>query len=122
MEQNLSPQARAMLADILGEEKVTYSAVYPDKVRSDHRFDKLASYHFVEIPQGFNYANRPNKVAYDSDTILRFTPGILKDPKVSRDRKVMMMRYLIHVMGDIHQPLHVGNGVDTAPTYASELG
>jgi hypothetical protein len=112
MEQYLTSQARAMLADILGEEKATYSAVYPDKVRGDRRFNKLASYHFVEIPRGFNYANRPNKVEYDSDTILRFAPGILKDPKVSRDRKLMMMRYLIHVMGDIHQPLHVGNGVD----------
>ena len=37
---------------------------------------------------------------------------ILKDINASREMKMIALRFLIHVVGDIHQPLHVGNGYD----------
>jgi hypothetical protein len=48
----------------------------------------------------------------DSVTIVKKVPAVLMDSKTSRDEKMVWLRYLIHVVGDLHQPLHVGNGMD----------
>ena len=36
----------------------------------------------------------------------------LKNNKSSVDKKKFALRFLIHLVGDLHQPLHVGNGLD----------
>ena len=36
----------------------------------------------------------------------------MKDNNVSLDEKAFYLRYLVHLIGDIHQPLHVGRGQD----------
>jgi hypothetical protein len=44
-------------------------------------------------------------------TVLLKFPGIVAG-RTSREQKMIALRYIIHVVGDIHQPLHVGNGID----------
>ena len=47
--------------------------------------------------------NRPVKVQRDADTVLRMAGDVLKDPKASRDLNIMVLRYTMHIVGDIHQ-------------------
>ena len=41
----------------------------------------------------------------------RFT-AVLRDPEASLENRQLALRFLIHIIGDIHQPFHVGNGQD----------
>src|SRR6185437_16951518 len=113
-ERNLTPEAKKMVQSILGVEPMAVAATFPDKVRSDPRFKDFTPYHFLEIPDGYDYENMPasERAEKDAHTIISQVPALLKDPKVSRDRKMTLLRYLIHVVGDVHQPLHVGNARD----------
>jgi hypothetical protein len=110
-EKNLTPGARKIVHDILGVEPLSYSAVFPDHVRSDERFNDFALYHFLEIPPGqaFSPARSARKNAH---VIIDQVPSLLLSPYINRDQKMILLRYLVHVVGDVQQPLHVGNGVD----------
>lgn len=113
-EKHLTPSAKNLVHRILGVEPLATSAVWPDHVRSDDRFKPFASYHFVEIPQGFTYDTVPkDKIApMNAHTILEQVPSLLVSRRLSREEKMILLRYLVHAVGDVHMPLHVGNGVD----------
>ncbi len=127
-EENLKPTTKAFVRGILGIEPLGVAATWADSVRDDEAFGHKSSaslpeekndhnfsnYHFVNVPTGYTYETRPLKDVKDSYGALMGSIKILKDTanQYSRTEKILAMRYLIHIMGDIHQPLHVGNGYD----------
>jgi hypothetical protein len=113
-EQHLTERGRNWLMGLMGVEPLAISAVYPDQVRSDDRFVKFNNYHFVEIPDGSDFANMPNewRVEQSAHTILDQAPVHLGRNNMSKEQKEVLMRYLVHIVGDVHQPFHVGNGYD----------
>lgn len=114
-EEVMSQDAKEMVRGIIGIEPLMVSALFPDQVRDDQRFTSNYDYspfHFCEIPVGSTYQNRPTKVSKDCFSAMKYSQDLIKNPKNQREIKMIALRYLIHVVGDIHQPLHVGNGYD----------
>jgi hypothetical protein len=113
-EQHLTERARNWLMGTMGAEPLAISAVYPDQVRSDDRFGKFNNYHFVEIPDGADFATMPSewRVEQSAHTILDQAPVHLARNNMSKEQKEVLLRYLVHIVGDVHQPFHVGNGYD----------
>lgn len=108
-ERFIADDTKRFVQKILGPEPLVIAATFPDQVRSDARFKGFAPYHFVEIAGGTEYKPGERK---NGHTILHKAPGLLRSAELSRERKMILLRYLIHVVGDVHQPLHVGNGFD----------
>lgn len=100
-EKNLTLEAKKMVQDIIGVEPLAVAANWPDLVRSDVRFKEYSPYHYTD-----------SGAEKDAKTIIEQVPGRILDKKISREEKMIWLRYLIHVIGDLHQPLHVGNGFD----------
>lgn len=122
-EEAMTEDARSFVRGIVGIEPLSVAAVFPDLVRDDARFGTktpttdnidhdFSVYHYCEIPVGYNYDNRPKKIQKDCHGVIKYTTKLLKDSKASREAKMIALRYLVHVVGDVHQPLHVGNGYD----------
>lgn len=118
-EETMSDDAKAMVRGILGVEPMYVSAIWPDLVRDDARFatrgnefNDFSPYHFCEVPAGQTYSTNPRKIERDCFSAVEFSKKLIIDPKNSRETKMIALRYIIHVVGDIHQPLHVGNGFD----------
>lgn len=113
-EKNLTPEGKNLVFQILGLEPLANSGVWPDQVRSDGRFKAFSPYHYVEIPDGKTFDQVPAKerAAKSAHTIASKVPAMLVSSKYSRNQKAILLKYLVHVIGDIHMPLHVGNGVD----------
>src|SRR5690606_26393967 len=110
-------KAKKFVRQIVGIEPLSTSATWPDQVRSDSRFadyETFASYHFTTIPYGYTFDTIPSTrlVKKDSHTILSKVPKLLLDPNVSIEIRQIWYRYLVHVVGDVHQPFHVGSGWD----------
>ncbi len=113
-EYKLSKRAKNLVYQILGPEPLSVAAVFPDHVRSDNRYNGFVLYHFLEVKLGRKFtdlkvADRADK---DADTIISSVPELLMDKKLSRDQKMILLRYFAHIVGDVHQPLHIGNGLD----------
>ena len=114
-EKYLSPKAQAAVQQLLPNEDLAEASTYPDEMKSNPTefWKKTASpWHYVTIPDGHIYG--PNDAPAEGDAITaldHFTLN-LKDPKTSLADKQLALRFIVHIIGDLHQPLHVGNGKD----------
>jgi hypothetical protein len=120
-ERNLSPAGKKFVSELLGNGALAEAATFPDLARSDRDYSDFSAYHFIEIDPRFN--GDLNMVPFylrasrDADTIISNVPGkilaSLPGGEMFNNRQRMdLVRYLVHVVGDVHQPLHVGNGYD----------
>jgi len=111
-DRNLSGFARARIREIIGTESLDEAATWPDEMRSDPDpfWQKTATpWHYVTIA-GKEYDMAPPEG--DALTALRRFAAILRDPSASLKDRQLALRFVIHLVGDLHQPLHVGKGTD----------
>jgi hypothetical protein len=66
----------------------------------------------VTIPSGKTYDQVGTPTEGDALTALDRFSATLRDRKASPDDKRMALRFIIHIVGDLAQPLHNGNGTD----------
>ena len=109
----LSGLARAHIREILGPgETLDEAATWPDDMRADpSRFwQKTASpWHYVTL-NGITYDHAPPEG--DALEALAHFRAVLQDPKASRADRQLALRFVIHLVGDLHQPLHAGKCCD----------
>lgn len=108
---NLSGAARAHVHQILGLEDLAEASTWPDDMRSDPSdfWQKTASpWHYVTVLHegGYQPADAPSQG--DAITALTRFTATLRDPKASEADKRLALRFVVHIIGDLHQPLHVG--------------
>lgn len=107
----LTPKARAEIKKILGDESVAMAANWADFIKSDSSYRYLNSWHYVDFPKGLSYDQLKDELKKDTTadayTRLNFLIAELKKKNLPQEKKVMYLRLLIHIVGDIHQPLHV---------------
>lgn len=112
----LSFEARAAIRAILGSsESLAEAANWPDFMRSsDDPFwkNEAGALHFVTVPKGKTYAEVGAPAGGDAVTALKKFSDTLKNPGASMDEKRLALRFAVHLVGDLHQPLHAGNGTD----------
>ena len=109
----LSGLARAHVEEILGPgESLDEAANWPDEMRSaPGAFWQKTSvpWHFIDF-NGIVYDGPPPEG--DAFEALNRFSAVLKDPRASPSDRQMALRFVIHLVGDLHQPLHVGRPGD----------
>lgn len=112
-ETQLSGLARASIRQILSPgESLDEAATWPDDMRADPSpfWQKTASpWHYVTV-NGTTYDHAPPEG--DALQALAHFRAVLQDPKASRPDKQLALRFIIHLVGDLHQPLHAGKCCD----------
>lgn len=108
----LSKKARKTIREILGNESIAMTSNWADFIKSDSSFNYLSPWHYINVKQGLSQTDfntvLQDDTAIDAYTKLNFLINELKNQQLSLDKKQMYLRLLIHIAGDIHQPLHVG--------------
>jgi len=111
-DQYLTKKARKQVKQILGNETLADVANWMDFIKSEPSYDFMGPWHYCTIPDGKTYAEAG--VPSEKDVIWaiqKFTDD-LKSDTTSLEVKQIALKSLVHLVGDIHQPLHVGNGED----------
>ncbi|OQW46851.1 MAG: hypothetical protein A4S09_02790 [Proteobacteria bacterium SG_bin7] len=108
---HLSSKAAEQTKLLLGE-TLAQSSTWADNMRSDPKFKHVEPWHYVEIPNGKTYESSVKNPSGDILKALRETEGILRDENASTEKKTEALKFFIHFMGDLHQPLHVSRGSD----------
>ncbi|MBK5269615.1 MAG: S1/P1 nuclease [Bacteroidia bacterium] len=111
-ESYLTAKAKMAVSAILGNESIAMSANWADFIKSDSTFNYLSPWHYFNIDQGKTKSEFMNLLrqdtATDAYTKINFLIKELKNKQLPGDKKLMYLRLLIHIVGDIHEPLHVG--------------
>jgi hypothetical protein len=109
----LSGLARARVEQILGPgESLDEAANWPDEMRSapEPFWQKTATpWHYVTL-DGIIYDHAPPEG--DAIEALSRFRKTLQDPNASLADKQLALRFIVHLVGDLHQPLHVGKCCD----------
>ncbi len=111
-EKHLTKKAKKHIKELLGTESLAISSTWMDDIKSDSSYDYANSWHWVTIPTGQTYKESEKNPDGDVvESIMRMINKLGSDT-VSTSDKVIALKMLVHLVGDLHQPLHVGNGLD----------
>lgn len=108
----LNKKARKAIERILNGQSLAMASTWMDEIRSDSTYDYTADWHWVTIPDGMTYEQAEKNPKGDIIESIERIVAELKSKKLSPQQEAERLKWLIHLIGDIHQPLHVGRGDD----------
>lgn len=108
----LNEEARITMNRVLGHESLAIASTWMDEVRSDPDYDYMSDWHWVTIPDGMAYSETEKNPNGDIIQALRNTIADLRNGDLNPTEEKEKVKILIHLVGDIHMPLHVGTGED----------
>jgi len=111
-EKHLTKKARIALQKILRGQSLAMASTWMDEIRSDSTYNHLTDLHWVTIQDGMTYEQSEKNPNGDIVMTLERIISELKSKKLSAKEETERVKMLIHLIGDIHQPLHVGGGTD----------
>jgi hypothetical protein len=126
-EKHLTPEAKQMVQMLLSgnpidprlkrycggamSDLMADASTWPDDIRSER---KNGPWHYIDIPRG-KHKGSLDEYCGAGGCITRAIEEqrtILKDKKGDAAQRAEALRYLIHFVGDLHQPLHAINNGD----------
>jgi len=111
-EKHLTKKAKKNLEKVLQNETLAEISNYMDFIKSDHAYDHMSPWHYCTIPDDKTYAEAGTPEEGDVIMTLDRVIGELKSKQFTDEDELFALKMLVHLVGDIHQPLHVGNGLD----------
>lgn len=108
---NISHKTKEKIAELIDNEDLVMVSNWMDEIRSDSSYHGFNDWHWVSIPDGKVYAESEKNLKGDVIWAIEYCKTVLiSDTSVVI--KVQYLKFLVHLIGDLHQPLHIGNGSD----------
>jgi hypothetical protein len=107
-EKHLSAKAKKNIAKILGQQSLAEVSTWMDEIRSDSTYNYTTDWHWVTIETGKTYDQSPKNPKGDVIASLEKIIAELKKHTLDKKTETEYLKMLVHLVGDIHQPLHVG--------------
>jgi hypothetical protein len=115
-EKHLLPNVSRVVSVFLGSEKMTDVASWADEVRNQTEYKNTAPWHFVNLPLGLGHDEFVNYVKGLSNdniyTAILKSEATLEDNLASVKARQDALKFLIHLVGDAHQPMHISRKED----------
>ncbi len=126
-EKHLTPEARQLVQKLLGENPIdpklrrwcgnatsdlmVDASTWPDDIRNER---KNGPWHYIDIPRGKHKGDIAEFCGTEGcvTRAIEEQRAILKDKSADPVKRAEAIRYLIHFVGDMHQPLHAINNAD----------
>jgi len=106
--QYLSEKAKASINLLLDGQSMTVASTFADEIKSDDNFDEFKPWHYANVPFDESYLEADKNQDGDIVIGIQYCINVLKDPASDDEDKTFYLKMLIHLMGDMHQPLHFG--------------
>lgn len=126
-EKHLTPEARQLVEKLLGANHIdpllkrwcgsatndllVDASTWPDDVRNERH---NGPWHYIDIPRGKHKGSLEEYCGADGCVThaIEEQRAILKEKSADPLKRAEALRYLIHFVGDLHQPLHAINNGD----------
>jgi hypothetical protein len=109
----LTPKTKFEIKKILSNESIAMASNWADFIKSDTSFKYLDTWHYINFEKNLSYDQLKEVLKKDTGKVndayaaIVFLSKELKKKNLSLDKKQMYLKLLIHIVGDVHQPLHV---------------
>jgi hypothetical protein len=127
-EDHLDETTKVMIQSLIGNNHLYSIASWADDIRKERR--ETGGWHYVNIPLGSEYDSVRDCALPKSCVVAKIDDFIkvLTDKNAPREERAEALRFLVHFVGDIHQPLHAvgeaagGNGIHVSFLQSTRCG
>lgn len=108
-ETHLTPTTKAAVAKILDGKSMVYWANWLDNASHTAEFAYSKTWHYKNVDADKTYDTMPRAKKGDVVSAIRYNIGVLADNSATPEARTIAMRMLVHLVGDMHQPMHMGH-------------
>ncbi|HTN19254.1 MAG TPA: S1/P1 nuclease [Pelobium sp.] len=115
-ENHLSTKTKVAVKAILGDEEMPMVSTFADEIRSNPKYREQGSWHYINLPENLNYSEFVKALKSDTsanvyNALLKMVAE-LKNKKTIKEERLFALKMVIHLVGDLHQPMHVSRAED----------
>ena len=111
-ERHLTRKARKAVAHLLEGKSMVYWSNWLDNASHTPEYAYTKTWHYKNIDAGVLFDDAELEPKGDVVTAINMQMQTLKDKASSTDSKRLALKMLIHLVGDVHQPMHMGHKSD----------
>lgn len=111
-ENHLTGKAKKALKDLLNGHSLAFVSTYADEIKADRTFSKFSAWHYVNYPLDMRYEDAPKSEYGDIIVGIEKCIEIVGNKANPRADRVFYLKMLVHLIGDLHQPMHASRGKD----------
>ena len=112
--QHLSKKAKKQCDKLLGQKGLVYEAPWADEVKSDKSYDYSYDWHFQNLKDSMTTDDL--KALLENPTSegehLFYAIKTMTERLKSNQSDAEALKFLVHLVGDLHQPMHLGRSDD----------
>ena len=107
-QKHITNKTKRKIEKILNGQSLALVSTFGDDIKSDKQFNKFYSWHYVNYPFGESYKDSKKNPKGDVVMGIEKCISILKNKDTSKEDQEFYLKLMVHLVGDLHQPLHVG--------------
>lgn len=111
-ERHLTPTTAAAINELLDGKSIVYWSNWLDNASHTPEYAYSKTWHYKNIDAGQNYDAVPPFETGDVLTAIAAQSEILRSPDATKEQKALALKILVHLVGDLHQPMHMGHASD----------
>lgn len=109
-ESELSSDNLKKINELLAGESLAMVSTWADEIRSDKDHAHTGTWHYINIQsekkiEAKNFEGKGYQVLEEQMTIL-------KNSNAPKEKRAQALKWIVHLVGDLHQPLHAGLASD----------
>ena len=111
---NLTERARTQLDSLLGKRGIIYKSTWADEVRSDSTYKYSYQWHYQNLDDSltvFDFKELLDKPKMEGNHLF-FAIDTLTTRLIKNRGDLEALKFLVHFVGDLHQPMHLGRLAD----------
>ena len=111
-EGHLTRKASRKIEKLLAGKSLAFVSTYADEIKSDRTYSKYGSWHYVNYALDTRYDVSNRADAGDIILGVEQCVKVLSDTDSSVEEQQFHLALLVHLIGDMHMPLHAGREED----------
>ena len=125
-ERELCPAARSEVADLGEGKSLGELGLWADTIRGDPAWERAVPWHYINFPICHPARGSTRREPRSTHSIIfrkatcsppsRISPATLTDRSRSHEQRSEALRFVVHFVVDVHQPVHVSRAADGGGT------
>ena len=107
-EDYLKPRTMRKIEKLLKKKSLAFVSTFADEIKSDSTYNKFYTWHYINMSFNSDYESSEKNPSGDLVTGINFCKKVISDKNSSDEDKIFYLKMLVHLVGDLHQPMHIG--------------
>ena len=111
-ENHLTPVAREKAGNLIGGKSIVYHSNWLDNASHTPEYAFTKTWHYKNVDADETFRSACKEPKGDVVRAINEQTEILRDPEATDSAKSLALKIVVHLVGDIHQPMHLGRRSD----------